>query len=269
MTASEYWVDLHRAGRRLGGGFLLNRAFVLTALHCLPGLALEDHVDIELCGGERVTGRVRCRDAKADLALVAISEGQQVRLPKLVADRARFGGRWRGPYRPTSTDVHLSGIVSGLTDHPCVGGATIEALQLTVDQHLGDYSGYSGGPVEGVPDDTADSADTPAMLGILIEQTPDRADSTRAANVLIAATIWEAMGRFEQFAVEHLIDVVRPPRSEQRRPPAQTRFSGIEELLLTVDDWLKRGLISPACAAEAQAEAVKRLIEQELGGGDA
>ncbi|MFF4501175.1 trypsin-like peptidase domain-containing protein [Streptomyces sp. NPDC001401] len=266
MTGTGYWVDLYQAQQRLGGGFLLTRRFVLTALHCLRGLSLDEHVDIELADGERVEGRVCRQDKEADLALVEIGAGHQVTLPIPAADVARDGDRWRGPYRPAAHDVHLSGRVSaGAAQHLCVGGATIEALQLTADQHLGDYSGYSGGPVEGVGND---GTRQPAVVGILIEQAPDRASDTRAANVLFAATIREAIRRFDHLDVVHLIDVLRPPAPDHdvlvQDGTSPARFVGTEALLLQLDAWAQRSLIDPSQIAELKFMAVKALID---GGG--
>jgi hypothetical protein len=271
MTGAGYWVELYQAQQPLGGGFLLTRRFVLTALHCLRGLPLEEQVGIVLADGQRIGGWVCRQDKDADLALVEIHAEHQVTLPIPAADVARGGDRWRGPYRPAAHEVHLSGNVSnGSALHQCVGGATIEALQLTADQILGDYSGYSGGPVEGVLDG---GSRQPAVVGILIEQAQDRADGTRAANVLFAATIGEAMRRFDHLDVAHLIDVIRPPRQEPEtpaddEPPSRApRFAGTEALLLQLDEWGRRQIMDSAQIAELKFMAVKALIENEAAGG--
>ncbi|MGW0570460.1 trypsin-like peptidase domain-containing protein [Streptomyces tauricus] len=271
MKGAGYWVELYRAEQRLGGGFLLTRRFVLTALHCLRGLPSDEQVGILLADGHRIGGRVCREDKDADLALVEIAAEHRVTLPIPAADVARGGDRWHGPYRPAGHEVHLSGSVSrGSAPHLCVGGATIEALQLTADQLLGDYSGYSGGPVEGV---LASGDRQPAVVGILIEQAQDRADGTRAANVLFAATIGEAMRRFDHLDVAHLIDVIRPPRQEpeqrtEHEPPSRTpRFAGTEALLLQLDDWEQRQIMDAAQIAELKFMAVKALIESEAAGG--
>jgi S1-C subfamily serine protease len=92
VTGTGYWVDIYQAKQRLGGGFLLTRRFVLTALHCLRGLSVDESVGIELADGARVEGRVCRQDKEADLALVEIGAGHQVTLPILVASATTTQG---------------------------------------------------------------------------------------------------------------------------------------------------------------------------------
>lgn len=286
MTRVGYWVDLFQAQRHLGAGFLLTRRFVLTALHCLEALdAPDDEVDIALADERRVPGRVCSKVKEADLALIEIAASYELALQMPAAQVALRGDRWWGPYRPAPGDAQLSGgIEHGAVRHTCEGGGSIEALQLTADQHLGDYSGYSGGPVEGGSTEGA-----PVVLGILLEQAMDRQSAGhRAANVLFAATIAEAMRRFDHFDVGHLIDALRPPAENGAaalepsppppgREPAFREAPGLddspppgrqdvaESLLHNLQRWSEQGLIDPTQFAQARLRVLQRVIDGELG----
>ncbi|EPH44988.1 serine protease [Streptomyces aurantiacus] len=309
MTCGPYWVDLHRAEQRLGGGFLLTNWLVLTALHCLRGLAridervdvvLDQRVDVVLADGRRLAAHVSRLDAEADLALVSITSPQRAapQIPK--SGPARIGGRWRGPYRPAANDVELSGrIDTRAAAYLCEGGGVIEALQLSADQILGDYSGYSGGPVEDTtstdghtPDQNGSKQDA-VVVGILLEQAPDRAAADRAANVLFAATIAEAMRRFNYLDVAHLVDVLRPPRDVESAgasavspqpargattnpvtipvtdPGTNSMAAKADELLETIQEWAAQGVMDAAQISELTFMVAKRKIQAELGEGGA
>ncbi|MFE5817559.1 serine protease [Streptomyces sp. NPDC056479] len=272
MTNADYWVELFHSGQRLGGGFLLTRRYVMTALHCLRGVTgLDESVDVVLTDGSRLKGQVCRRDKDADLALITISAAYEVRLPIPRAGVAHGGDDWHAPYRPQKSEVHLRGRVdNGMANYLCEGGAVIEALQLTAHQLLGDYSGYSGGPVvKGVPE-----KHEPEIVGILLEQAPDRATADRAANVLFAATIGEAVRRFDQFDVEHLLDVLHPASSPSPQPEHgagsndDSSVGSVESWLGRIQEWAQRGILDPSQVAELNFTAIKTVMERELRGDE-
>jgi S1-C subfamily serine protease len=115
MREARYWVNISRAGTRLGAGFLLTGCYVLTAHHCLWGAAPEaEEVEIEFEDGEVLPGRVLRRSPEADLALIDIPKsGIGPIMPR--ADRASAGEAWRSPYRPSLSHALLSGTIHAVS----------------------------------------------------------------------------------------------------------------------------------------------------------
>lgn len=279
MTNGDYWVEISQAGRHLGAGFLITRCYALTALHCLNGiLPGNDDLEISFAAGETVPGRVHRRSEKADLALIDVpkSGDNSVIVPN--ADRASTGEAWRNPYRPSVSHAYLSGEVAAVpVNYQCERGDLIEALQLGCSQPLGDYSGYSGGPIE-----RNSSEGVQAVLGVLIEQYPEQylhdQEIGRASPVLFAATIAEAFRRFDCFDVMHLLNMldVSAPRvfgggevdkSLGRTPPAAAigpRIGAADSLLKALHEWQKRGLIDEIDVPALKLRLMQGLIDGPL-----
>ncbi len=290
-SGREYWVEISQGEKRLGAGFLLTPCYVVTASHCLRNVTTaNESLDISLPGGEIIPGRLYRRSVEADLALIDIATpgGHSAYAP--MADRAVSGEEWRNPYRPSTGHAYLTGRVSAPElRYRCEGEGTIEAMQLECSQDLGDYSGYSGSPIErGGP------ANSPAVLGLLIEQYPDQNPAHRTAQrssaVLFAATVAEILRRFDCFSVGHLLPLLPPVEGvnagETRAmtapspPPSRSRIDGSKELeeysgsstdrrirsadakLRALHEWQRLGLID-----ELQVSPLKlRIIESLLDG---
>ncbi|WP_158851328.1 trypsin-like peptidase domain-containing protein [Saccharothrix deserti] len=203
MTGHGYWVVLRRGDVDLGAGFLLTGRFVVTAEHCLRDLPADER-DVHVVFGDGVvrSARVQTRLPDADLTLIMLDDRSPVPAP--IADVSSVDDPWRAPCRPRPTDPQLGGqVVEPETSYTCEGGAELTALQLRTDTVLGDYSGYSGGPVERIVHDGE------RLIGVLLEQYPDRQEPDRASNVLFAATVGEVIDRFDQLQSANLVNAFR------------------------------------------------------------
>jgi Trypsin-like peptidase domain len=282
MSGAGYWVCISRGGTRLGAGFLLTSSYVLTAHHCLRDAALEaEDVEIEFEGGEVLPGRVLRRSPEADLALIDVPKsGIGPIIPR--ADRASAGEAWRNPYRPSLSHALLSGTIEAVPmAYQCVGGDSVEALQLGCAQDLGDYAGYSGSPIEGGQTDGEGR-----LFGVLIEQYPghypDDATPRPASMVLFAATLSEVFRRFDCFDLGHLIsllpsssaaDAARPgePASEpvaQRPAPAdaQSRIAVADTKLKALHRWQEDGFLDGLDVTALKLRVIERhLIDDDAG----
>lgn len=294
MAANDYWVEIFQHGARLGAGFLLTRCYAVTASHCLAGMEPgDDRVDVLFATDETLPGRVYRRSPEADLALIDIPKTDgNTTVP--IADQADIGEKWRSPYRPSISHAYLSGkIAAALVEYQCEGGGTIEAMQLGCSQSLGDYSGYSGSPVER----NLASAGK-AVLGILVEQYPEQYPNPRlpgrASTVLFAATIAEVFRRFECFDVSHLLNILDPPRAKASTEPSsarapvqeesptlnrpeneknrsaprsiRSRIKSVGSKLEALDDWQKRGLLGELDVSALRLQTIQYLIDDGIGG---
>lgn len=253
MTTGSYWVKLHAEdGRELGAGFYITRRYLLTAEHCLRRLAAErTEVTIVHEDGTSAKGRVCERSREADLALISLVGPALVQPPP--AERCARGDRWRTPSGPKPSDPCLAGVI----DEPsmkfkCVGGAQLEALQLRSETDLGSYSGYSGSAVERLGEESA-------LAGVMLEQYFDRHDGKRAANVLFAVTMREAIERFADY-FDHVGLISAEPKATAMRAEAVETMDLFEVKLQKASDWLARGLLAPGLVEMIQLDVARSVI---------
>ena len=269
MADLEYCVILSRGSRRLGAGVLLTRRFVLTAGHCLRSVQPDDVVCVSLSTGEQLDARSCERLERADLARLEVLSPDLVPFRLFDSDRARFGDLWQSTYTPEENDPRLGGDVADpARAYLCVGGERITALQLNCGQALGDYAGYSGSPVE-----RRTLSRSPALLGILLEQYPDRREPKRYANVLFAATILEAMNRFDVLGIEGILDELRPDGDVDvdggAAPPlrgaaVRASLEAMDAVITELEQWRSEGRMSPLEMYQRQLRISQEVIDRWL-----
>jgi tetratricopeptide (TPR) repeat protein len=168
-------------GRDGGGGFALEPRVVVTAGHVV---------------GDRHAPVIRYRASDGDEEIqVASVQGlgeldvAVLRLESDVPVVLRAGAaaedeRFAIDARPRSNDPRLTGVIRAARwPMPLRGESYVNVLQLSVDQPLGDYSGYSGCAV---------SSPAGTAVGVLVEQVHERfrgPGPQRAASVLYAIPI--------------------------------------------------------------------------------
>ncbi|MEU5599723.1 serine protease [Streptomyces sp. NPDC020298] len=283
MTDWHYWVRIRENGRHLGAGFFVTRVFVLTAMHCLRQVSSEDaRLEVELADGQVMSGRLCDSVKEVDLALIAIEGAHAFDLPLAPpTDWPRPQVRWSGTYCPPGENTQLSGRVTHAPiDYRSAEGGEFKGIQLTVDQLLGDYSGYSGSPVDTDPvkagrSDPFEREERP-VVGILMEQQFSREDPTTGSNVLVAASVRHAMDLFPHFSIDWLRNGGRAP--EPQRAASQESSEAAEEaaaqratreadvVLRSLRRWEEAGLITSAEAQEQRRRTLRQLGDGALGG---
>lgn len=256
MGDHEYWVRLADDKAELGGGFIVTRRHVVTAAHCVGRLRPGSSLTVSTSNGTTIQAILEELIERRDLALLRLETPVPWMPPG--TGHCRPSDRWFAPYRPSVADPHLAGsVIRHDVEYKCEGGDLIPAIQLDVSVELGDYSGYSGGPVE-----RHDEVGGNRVVGLLIEQFPDRVDSKRFTNVLFAAELGRALRCFEAFELDNLAPVLfeRRPMTEvpQQKAPRRWRLT-----------WLGgRGKPSGAKAsrrADTEADLVAAQRWGELG----
>ncbi|WP_306321217.1 MULTISPECIES: serine protease [unclassified Streptomyces] len=285
MSTAAYWVHIDEDGLHLGAGVLVTRTFVLTALHCLaPSSGPDATLGLRLPDGRRLRGRVCDRITDVDLALIAVQDAHAHDLPPAPpTDRPRADVAWRGSYRPPREKTLLSGWVTHApTVHRSDADGEFTGLQLTVDQLVHDFAGYSGSPVDVAAEESghgeesgADGEGGRALVGLLMEQELSRADGSPDTNVAYAASLLDAMERFPYFDLPHLRDAAngKPVVLPGPRPPADvarptSRGQGVDGFLRRLRQLLEDDLITPEDAAARRDRALDTLEEQFLRGSD-
>ena len=171
-------------GKDHGAGFALGPRLVVTANHVIRGYG-DKPVTYVPTGDHPIAVERIQPDADHDVAVLWLMDDVGEFLPASVATR---GAGWLVASPPVaSNDPHLHGTISA--DRITIQNATgssVEVVQLTVDELLGDFGGYSGSAV-------LDPLGQ-AVLALLVEQKPLRTlaaigERTPVSNVLYGVPI--------------------------------------------------------------------------------
>ncbi len=201
VEAAPYCAEITTPTGARRAGVMFTRAYLVTAAHCVKGIDVGADVSARLGDEpEPVSATLLEVRPRQDLALLSIA-GKVAPSSAAVVTTCRANDFWWDPYRPLGSDGHLKGAVAVAdVDYDTKGGGRVPALQLTQEFSLGDYSGYSGSPIaKGVPDGSE------GIVGLLIEQLPNRADVNQATTALFAVRMSFVVGQFYELSNDRLM----------------------------------------------------------------
>jgi hypothetical protein len=113
----------------------------------------------------------------------------------------------------------------------------------------------------------------------MVEQFQDRQVRGRASDVLFAATIAEALRRFNCLGVGHLMNVLdadeqtswkcppvggpQPPNTAtpESRVPVESRIAAANSILETIKEWAISGVLDPAQVSALASRVALRLVD--------
>src|SRR5215469_15084627 len=181
-----------------GSGFALatshsrSTRVVLTASHVVD-IQEASSIQFATRSGRRIPVEHVIRADDLDIAVLYLGEDVAGGLAK---GQAVEGAGWKVETQPLGNDPMLKGVIDATRWRVVKkSGNEMYVLQLRVNEHLGDYKGYSGSPV---------MLDSPSggVIGVLIEQLLSRLSGTigqskPATNVLYAIPIQDILDRFD------------------------------------------------------------------------
>ncbi|MFC7529863.1 trypsin-like peptidase domain-containing protein [Actinoplanes sp. GCM10030250] len=171
-----------------GSGFVLAGGVAVTANHVVAQRAPGDEILVRTAGGAQFVVESVTPNEVLDVALL---RGAAVPVSTWQAGTAVVGARWIVGSRPRDNDPLLSGTVAA-ADRLVVtaaDGHEVAMVQLTVDQPLDEYQGYSGSAVRL-------ESEPSTVFGIVTEQVRSRLAGERAANVLYAVPMTTVVQEF-------------------------------------------------------------------------
>ncbi|MDG4827321.1 hypothetical protein O7635_36210 [Asanoa sp. WMMD1127] len=269
----EYVVQLRNEEKTLGAAFFVTARFLLTAAHVLHPLP-RDQTTVEIVhSGVRLQGRIAQRTSRFDVALIELVDDRPGRVRPPPAGRCRPREDWCSPYRPDVGEPALTGSVEAVDiAYQCEEGEVMRALQLVSRLDLGDFSGYSGAPVERVVTDAR-----PTLAGLLLEQVWRRETGPRqartASNVLFAGTLAQALSCFDHFDVGHLLSVLTKPNQDDAPTDAANVVTSsratkaVQEadiLLRALDDWAARGIYDDGELSLLRLRVANNVIDSAM-----
>lgn len=262
---SSYCLHIVDGGAVNGCAFLIAGRYAITAAHCVEELAGEgDELNLVSSDGTReLTVVVRHLQLDQDLALLELRTPLLADLNTPPLGQPASGDDWTSSFRPALTEALIGGRIQSCDlEYELANGNRILALQLVEDGRIGDYSGYSGGPVE-----LSHGSAGHRIVGVLLEQHEDRSSSPArmgvATGVLVAARI-EPIYDFptlQEAVIRVIVREKASPKADSSdrlrkyRESIQDADSAVEALQRLA----KAGCIPAADVSEAKARISKDL----------